>query len=429
MSRRKSMALAGALLLSAGAAACSPSSGGSSSNSAKGTTTVTFRLWDDQVAKAYRQSFAQFQKANPKIHVDVQVVPWANYFTKLTSDVGGGNPPDIFWTNTSNFGIYADNHQLLDVGTPLKDEQSGWQKSVTDLYTRNGTVWGVPQLWDSIALYYNKDLVKKAGVNPADLTWDPTGKNDTFLAAAKKLTKGSGAGAQYGFNASYDGQAIYWDFAGSNGGVWQKGDRFADADPKTEQAIQYVVNLINKEKVSPPAADTNTNGNKTLQLFTQGKIALFQSGPYNLQNIRQGAKFSWGIAPMLKGPAGRVGVIHGVSALASAKTPHKAATLKVMRWLGSAQGQQAIASGGYAFPGVKADQAAFVGYWKKQGQDVSPFVAAADGTTFPAPLGPKVQAGATAMDPILQQVFLGRTPVAKGLQQAQTAGNKAIAGG
>lgn len=431
MRTRPLLAVLAALTLAA-AGGCSVGDDSSS----PGDTTVTFRLWDDQVANAYKTSFAEFEKQNPGIKVDVQVVPWADYWTKLPTDISAGTAADIYWTNTSNFGLYADNNQLL----PIEDDP-GFVRSVVSLYTRSGKLWGVPQLWDSIALFYNKDLVAKAGVDPSQLIWDPTGAADTFLPAARKLTiDGSGKTAdqpgfnagstkQFGFNAAYDSQAILWDFVGSNGGTWQNGDAFNFAEqPKTAQAVQYVVDLINKDHVAPSAADTNTNGDKTLQLFTQGKLALFQSGPYNLKNIQDGAKFTWGLAPLLKGPAGRVSVVHGVAAVASAKTKHKDATVKVLKWIGSAQGIRPIAEGGYAFPGVTAAQPAFVEYWKKLGVDVQPFIDASTGTTFPAPVGPRVGAGGTASGPILQQVFLGQLDVAGGLKRAQDAANEASKG-
>ncbi|SCL21583.1 carbohydrate ABC transporter substrate-binding protein, CUT1 family [Micromonospora pallida] len=414
---------------------------GGDDDASSGDTTVTFRLWDDQVAKAYEESFAEFEKRNPGIKVNVELVPWADYWTKLPTDVASGTAADIFWTNTSNFGLYADNNQLLPVGDDLGAEKAGWTQSVVDLYTRNGKLWGVPQLWDSIALYYNKDLVAKAGVDPANLSWDPTGVADTFLPAARRLTVDSAGRTadqpgfdpdkitQFGFNAAFDSQAIVWDFVGSNGGTWQDGDPFNFADqPKTVEAVQYVVDLINKHHVAPSAADTNTNGDKALQLFTQGKIALFQSGPYHLKSVQEGAGFPWGLAPLLKGPAGRVGVVHGVAAVASAKTRHREATVKVLRWIGSAEGARPIAAGGYAFPGVTAAQPAFVEYWQKLGVDLKPFLDSSTGTTFPAPVGPRVGAGGTATNPILQQVFLGQLGVAEGLRKAQDAANQAIKG-
>ncbi len=401
-----------------------------------GKTTVTFRLWDEQVATAYRQSFSVFERTHPGITVDVQVTPWADYWTKLPADVVAGTAADIFWTNTSNLGLYADNGKLLPV-----DDTGEWPKSVVDLYTRRGRLWGVPQLWDSIALYYNRDLVTRAGIDPAALAWDPAAADDTLRASLRRLTTDSAgrhpgaAGfnpqsiAVYGINAALDQQAILWDFAGSNGGTWQAGDTFDFADdPRTVQAVRYVVDLIRKDHVAPPAADTTTNGDKALQLFTQGRIALFQSGPYHLKPIQDGAGFPWGIAPLLRGPAGRVGVVHGVAAVASARTSHRAATAEVLKWIGSADGQRPIAAGGYAFPAVTSVQPVFVDYWRQRGADLRPFLDAARGTTFPAPVGPRAGAGSTAYTPILQQVFLGQIGVAEGLRKAQAAGNEAMRG-
>ncbi len=382
--------------------------------------TVTFQLWDERVARAYRESFAVFEKQNPGITVRVRTVPWADYWTTLPADIAAGTVADVFWTNTSNFGWYADTGRLLPVDDP---QSSGWTRPVVDLYTRGGTLWGVPQLWDSIALFVNRDLVDKAGVDPATLVWNPSGTGDTFLPAVRRLT----AGRVYGYNAALDNQAVSWNFVGSNGGTWQNGDTYDFAGrPRTVEAVQYVVDLINKHHVAPPAADTIVNGDKTLQLFTQGRLALFQSGPYHLKSVQDGARFRWDVAPIPAGPAGRVSVVHGVAAVASAQTRDRAATAKVLRWLGSADGLRPIAAGGYALPGVVAVEPEFTAYWRRQGVDVRPFLDAAAGPTFPAPAGPRAQAGADAALPYLREVFQGRLPVADGLRRAQDAANQAL---
>ena len=49
----------------------------------------------------------------------------------------------------------------------------------------------------------------------------------------------------------------------------------------------------------------------------QGRIALFQSGVYNLKNVSEGARFEWGIAPLSAGPKGAVSVVNSVMGQAS----------------------------------------------------------------------------------------------------------------
>jgi multiple sugar transport system substrate-binding protein len=144
-----------------------------------GKTVVTVRLWDEQVAEAYRQSFAAFSRAHPDIEVHTNVVSYSSYFNTLRTDVAGGSADDIFWVSNAYLAGYADSGRLMDIGKALGPEAtSAWEPSVVEQFTRGGTLWAVPQLTDAgIAMYYNTDLLAAAGVDAAALTalrWSPT---------------------------------------------------------------------------------------------------------------------------------------------------------------------------------------------------------------------------------------------------------------
>lgn len=436
--RKRSTLITGAAVLGASSlllAACSPASSGDDDSG--DTTTVTFRLWDENAAAAYEESFAAFEEDHPDIHVDVQTVPWANYWERLPQDIGSGTMADIFWTNTSNFGLYADNGNLIDISDAIGDDHPQWTQSVTGLYQRDGSLWGVPQLSDSIALFYNVDLLEDAGIDPADLQWDPNGSDDTFLPALQELTvddSGNTAAedefdpeniATYGFNSQNDLQAIYIDFLAENGGQYQDGDQFDFDTPEGVEAFQYLADLINEEHVSPSAAETNQNPDLPRQLFVQGKLALFQSGQYSLPQVSE-ADFDWGIAPMVAGPEGRVGVVHGVAAVGNADTDHMDATVEVLRWLGSPEAQKPLGDTGAAFPAAVDAQDSFTDYWDSEGVDTSQFIEQAEGKTTPAPLGPNADAGSNALQPYFEQLFAGTMPVEEALKKAQEAANEAI---
>lgn len=428
-------------------AACSPGAEEGTGTSTAGataesdTTLVTFRLWDEVAAPAYEESFDAFMAQNTDITVEVEVVPWGDYWERLPLDLQSGDMADIFWTNTSNFGRFADNGNLINIDEAIGDDHDAWTQSVTDLYMRDGSLWGVPQLWDSIGLYYNKDLTDAAAVDPTNLTWVPGGgAGDTLLPAARALTTDeAGLHPQdegfdpdtrevFGFNAQADLQAIYLDFLGSAGAQYQdENDQFAFASPAGESAFQYLVDMVNTWHVAPSAADTNPNGDITRDMFLQGKLGLFQSGPYNLRTIADNATFNWGLAPMVAGPEGRVSVVHGVAAVGNADTKNMDATVKVLQWLGSTDGQQALASQGVAFPAAVDAQESFVQYWSGRDVDVQVFIDAANGKTIAAPRGPNVNAGAGETVPILQEMFLGNIAVPDALRQAQDAGNEAMA--
>ena len=80
-----------------------------------GRTVVTVRLWDEQVAAAYRESFDEFTRLHPDIDVRVNVVAYATYFDTLRTDAAGGSADDIFWLSNAYFAQYADSGHLMDI--------------------------------------------------------------------------------------------------------------------------------------------------------------------------------------------------------------------------------------------------------------------------------------------------------------------------
>ena len=403
------------------------------------------RVWDEQVAQSYETSFAAFEQANPGIEVSVNVVPWADYFTKLRVDVAGKTADDVFWVNAGNFTDYAVNSNLVNISDALGSAaQAGWQPSVIGQYTLDGALWGVPQLADpGIGLYYNEKLLAAAGIDPAtvgDLQWNPATGEDTLLPVLQKLTldvNGNTADnaafdpsqiVQYGYNAANDLNAIYLNYLGSNGAALQNGDEFVFDTAEGEQAFQYVIDLMNRYHVAPSAADTNLNGDFALDQFLQGKMALFQSGVYNLSNVSDGAGFDWGVAVIPSGPAGAISVTNGVVAAGNADSAHPDETQKLLEWLGSAEGSAAIGADGSASPAVIGAQAGYVASWQEKGVDVNAFIDVLANGTVQAPQGAKWSEASDAFESTFAEMFLGRIPVAEALRTAQDAANAAIGG-
>ncbi|WP_344413825.1 sugar ABC transporter substrate-binding protein [Pseudonocardia ailaonensis] len=406
-------------------------------------TTVTVRLWDDQVAKAYGTSFAEFERRNPDVRVQLDVVPYADYFAGLPEQITGGAADDVFWLNSSYFGSLADSGALLDVGALLPGREGRWVPAAVDQYRRGGKLWGVPALTDGrIVVYYNKALLAKAGVDPAALAWNPDPAKDTLLPALRRLTVDTSgrhpgepgfdpkAVAVYGFNAGRDLQAIYYDFVGSNGGRFQDPDgTFAFAEPRSVEAFQYLADLINVAHVAPDADDTNDNPDFARDAFLAGRLAIFQSGTYNLRNVADGASFEWGVAPMVAGPVGRVSVVNSVVAAGNARTPHRDAVAKVLDWIGSEQGADPVGGRGAALPAVTGSQQKFFDYWRERGVETAAFGAEGGSATIDPPVGARFGAGSRAFNPVFGEIFAGRTPVGPGLQKAQDAANAAIVSG
>lgn len=406
-----------------------------------GKTVVTVRLWDQQVAKAYRLSFAAFMKMHPTIDVQTDVVSYSTYFNTLRTDVAGGSADDIFWLSNAYLAGYADSGRLLDIGATFgAGVSSTWEASVVQQFTRHGTLWGVPQLTDGgIALYYNADLLAAAAVDPAALAtlrWG-RGADDTLRPLLGHLTvdvNGYSADTpgfdpnrirRWAYNAANDAQGIYLNYIGSAGGVFQDDDRFAFDNPAAVEAFTYLVKLINQDHVAPPASDTNDNGDFSRNQFLAGKMALFQSGTYNLAAISGQATFHWGIAMLPSGPKGRISVTNGIAAAGNSASPHPDAVRQVLAWMGSAEGNQFLGRQGSAIPAVVAAQRAYFDHWLSKGVNVKPFFDVLDGQRIAAPGGAGYAAGYQAIKPYFDEMFLGRSDVATTLRRAQDAANAA----
>jgi multiple sugar transport system substrate-binding protein len=404
-------------------------------------TIVTVRLWDRQVAAAYRQSFAVFTRAHPDIEVRTNFMTWRTYFDTLRTDVAAGNADDIFLLDDAHFAGYADNGRLMDIGRILgPGAASAWKPAVVEEFTRGGVLWGVPQMTDGgTAVYYNADLLAAAGVDPAQLDslrWSPN-SDDTLRALLARLTvdiDGHVAGTpgfdgsrvrQWGYNAADNPVGIYLNYIGSAGGIFQHGDEFAFDNPAAIEAFRYIVGLINDDHVSPPASDTNNNLVFPLSQFLAGRVALYQSGTYHLSLVFREARFHWGVAMMPIGPAGRVSVTTGAVASGNSASKHPDAVRQVLAWMGSADGNAFVGRNGAAVPAVRSAQSVYFDYWTARGVDVTPFFTVLDGRRIPAPGGAGFPAGNEALKPYFDEMFLGRSDVATTLRRAQAAANAA----
>jgi multiple sugar transport system substrate-binding protein len=176
---------------------------------------ITYGFWDDAQRPAVEQQIAAFKELHPNITIEPQVVPWDDYWTKLQTGVAGGSTYDVFWMNADGLPVYASQGALVSIQEMVDDgsiDGDAYPESLRSLYTFEDTVYGIPRDFDTIALFYNKDLFDKAGVEypTADWTWDD------LRAAAEKLTTEDGS--QLGYVSSLGGQQNYYNLIKQNEG-------------------------------------------------------------------------------------------------------------------------------------------------------------------------------------------------------------------
>ncbi|MET8863760.1 sugar ABC transporter substrate-binding protein [Nonomuraea sp. NPDC004580] len=423
-------ALLGAALLTL--TACGTGGGGEAEK-----VTLTYRLWDEQQKAGYEKVMAAFEQANPGIDVTIELLPYEQYWTKLTADAVAGTGPDVFWMTPTQFPEYVTKGVLapVQVGDTAK-----YHQTVVQSFTYDGKLYGVPKDWGIVGLLYNKDLFAKAGVEmPDTLTWAADGSG-TLLDTARKLTvdeAGKHPGEAgfdpakvetYGFASWNHYQTQWMNWIGSNGGklVDKPFGTYTFNDAASVQALQFGVDLVNKHHVSPPATQTNPPTGNVTDMFKAGKVAMFPANNALLPFVAPEATFEVGVALMPEGPAGRAVNLNGLAEAVYAKSKHPEEAMKLAAWLGTEQPQKMMADGGYVFPAITGLAQGYVDYWKAKKLDVSPFLEESEGTTFPLPITTGFTGFETKLNQIFNEMYLGKLSPQQAADQAVSEGNASI---
>ncbi len=148
---------------------------------------------------------AQFE-AETGIKVVVDEVAWSDISNKtLTTLAAGGGGYDIVFMPS------ADAVKLVAGGwfEPITDlipdaQKADWTPAVLDFYTYDGKLMGMPWYAGGAHMVYNKDILAKAGVDPASIvTWDD------FMAACKTIKDAAAADFCFTPSAKYAGEFYY----------------------------------------------------------------------------------------------------------------------------------------------------------------------------------------------------------------------------
>lgn len=228
-----------------------------------------------------------FQKANPSIEVKLQSGGYGDYFTLLQTQVAGGTAPDCYELNYENFVTYAASGVTLDLGS-MGLSRKAYNQNALNAFSYKGHQYGLPGSFSVVLLIYNKDLFDKANVAypTAEWTW-----NDVVEVGKKIRALGDNI-----FGLSQPVQ--FWEFykvIAQNGSSLFNADRtkFAVNSPANVEALQYLVDNVNKSNIVPTQAQLSSQGD--WDMFTSGRLGMIVTGNWAFTNFTANAKFPWDI--------------------------------------------------------------------------------------------------------------------------------------
>jgi len=241
-----------------------------------------------------------YKATHPEIKsITFESLPFAEYNTTLTTQIAGGNAPDLAWMGD----LSAD---LIKSGAlvPLTDAFKGTENwgyddllpSATAEFSRDGQLFAYPFSNSPFALYVNTDLVDEAGQTlPALPTWDDVSK----IGAAVHTATDKGGFVINDFNyASWNTLATVWTGFGAS--AWSTdGTQCGFTSPEMTSAFRFLHDAIFTAESMP--------GPGTTADFFAGDAA-FAVAQVSRAGLLDGS-FKYDVRPLPQGPAGSYSVL------------------------------------------------------------------------------------------------------------------------
>ena len=243
---------------------------------------------------------ADFNQAQPQYKiVPIYAGTYQETIVKaLTAHKSGKAPATSVLLSTDMFTL-IDEDAIVPIDDFMQtDADKAWLKGFYPAFMANsqtgGKTWGIPFQRSTVVMYYNKEAFKEAGLDPnkAPQTWAE------LKAAAQKLTKKDANGnvTQYGIQIPSTGFA-YWmlqTFTTPNDVLLanEAGTQVTFDHPKVIEALETWVNLA-KDGVHPKGV---VEWGTTPKDFMEKKAAIIITTTGNLTNLKNNAKFDFGVA-------------------------------------------------------------------------------------------------------------------------------------
>ena len=257
--------------------------GGSASSSSEAVDSLTvLDYYSDE--PSHSQIGDELSKCGTSIgvaKVDHQSVPGPTLIQKVLQQASSKTLPDVLMLDN------PDIQQIAEAGAlaPLGDfgiNADGYAPGPVSAATYDGQLYGLQPGANTLAIFYHKDVLAKAGVQPPK-TWAE------LKTAAKKLTSGKQYGFAFNATADYEGA---WQFLPP---MWTNGGDETDLkSPQVAEALQLWKDLVDDGSVSKSAV--NWKQSDVNDQFIAGKAAMMLNGPWQIPSLQK-AKVNFGVVP------------------------------------------------------------------------------------------------------------------------------------
>jgi len=134
-----------------------------------------------------------FTTKYPNVTVNYESTTSTNFWDKLTTEVAGGNAPDIIQMSGQTLKQYVDNGVLANIQQYVDNgliDLTGWEQPLLDSQTINGVLYGIPPGVDTHAIVLNVTKLNALGIAlpPNNWTWTD------YVNLCTEITQKAGSG-------------------------------------------------------------------------------------------------------------------------------------------------------------------------------------------------------------------------------------------
>jgi multiple sugar transport system substrate-binding protein len=313
-------------------------------------TTVRLSGWASSPAEtALLESLLyKFSVENPDIVVKYEPIT-GDYKQALLTAFASGTEPDVFYMDIFWWQELARNEVVLpmdDLMASTGAAKADFIPALLDAFTFDGKVYGIPKDFNTLGLFYNKDLFDKAGLPypTDDWTWED------LAAAAEALTDTSDANRPvYGLGVPAD-PGRFPIFVFQNGGTVMNDDftdTTLDSDLAAGATEYYTAFKTNGFGALPGDVGEGWQGT----VFGKGQFAMVYEGGWLIPYLRdQFPNTKYGVVLPPAGPGGEGNLIFTVAWGISANTRNAEAAWKVINFLTNEASQKTVLESGFALP-------------------------------------------------------------------------------
>jgi multiple sugar transport system substrate-binding protein len=340
---------------------------------------LTMWVWDENWADVIGQAIDQWTAEYcPGANVDLQVQPWNQYWDLLRTNVAGGDMPDVFNVSQDRFHFYASNDAILNL-QPYLDEAGVdtdvWGTGMIDPYRwgENDDLYAAPVNWDTIAIYYNKDLFDAAGLEypTAEWTWNEFAEYAAALTDPANDVYGAAVYAEY--------QAGYPNWIASTGippVVGAGRTQCTLTEPASLNALSFLKSLYDEGYMPSVSIMGGASADDTFNFWLSGRVAMVAGGSWKLPAALEQATFDWDVVQLPRNPDTNRSrsILHSVGYVASASSENPDLAANLILFLASDEGQRYFAEAGGVAPANPSLQDEWVAAFGDANVNIQAFV-------------------------------------------------------